>query len=90
MLQTLFLELPCMQVSTILQMAKTTVEMEHMMSQLNGSILPWLVQTVSGLSESEIVSQIDSMGAGLGAYSAEIGVSAEAGNCLQACMQPLR
>ena len=36
--------------------------------------------TVSGLSESEIVSQIDSMGAGLGAYSAEIGVSAEAGN----------
>ena len=37
---------------------------------------------VSGLSESEIVSQIDSMGAGLGAYSAEIGVSAEAGNAL--------
>ena len=36
--------------------------------------------TVSGLSESEIVSQIDSMGAGLGSYSAEIGVSAEAGN----------
>jgi hypothetical protein len=35
---------------------------------------------VSGLSESEIVSQIDSMGAGLGAYSAEIGVSAETGN----------
>ena len=35
---------------------------------------------VSGLSESEIVSQIDSMGAGLGTYSAEIGVSAEAGN----------
>ena len=34
---------------------------------------------VSGLSESEIVSQIDSMGAGLGAYSAEIGVSAETG-----------
>ncbi len=36
---------------------------------------------VSGLSESEIISQIDSMGAGLGAYSAEIGVSAEAGTC---------
>ena len=35
---------------------------------------------VSGLSESEIISQIDSMGAGLGAYSAEIGVSAETGN----------
>ena len=36
--------------------------------------------TVSGLSESEIVSQIDSMGAGLGTYSAEISVAAEAGN----------
>ncbi len=36
--------------------------------------------TISGLSETEIVEQIDSMGAGLGAYSAEIGVSAEAGN----------
>ena len=35
---------------------------------------------VSGLSESEIISQIDSMGAGLGAYSAEIGVSAETGD----------
>ena len=35
---------------------------------------------VSGLSESEIISQIDSMGAGLGAYSAEISVSAETGN----------
>ena len=37
---------------------------------------------VSGLSESEIISQIDSMGAGLGAYSAEIGVTAEAGGSL--------
>ena len=36
--------------------------------------------TVSGLSESDIISQIDSMGAGLGAYSAEIDVAAEAGN----------
>ena len=36
--------------------------------------------TVSGLSESEIASQLDSMGAGLGAYSAEISVDAEAGN----------
>ena len=36
--------------------------------------------TVSGLSESDIISQIDSMGAGLGAYSAVIGVTAEAGN----------
>jgi len=41
--------------------------------------------TVSGLSESEIVSQIDSMGAGLGAYSADISVSAEAGNELPVC-----
>lgn len=41
--------------------------------------------TVSGLSESEIVSQIDSMGAGLGAYSADISVSAEAGNELPTC-----
>ena len=40
---------------------------------------------VSGLSESEIISQIDSMGAGLGAYSAEISVSAEAGNAPGAC-----
>jgi len=36
--------------------------------------------TVSGISESDIISQIDSMGAGLGAYSAVIGVTAEAGN----------
>ena len=36
---------------------------------------------VSGLSESEIISQIDSMGAGLGAYSAEIGVTAQADGC---------
>ena len=36
--------------------------------------------TVSGLSGSEIASQLDSMGAGLGAYSAEISVDAEAGN----------
>lgn len=36
--------------------------------------------SVSGLSESEIVSEIDSMGAGLGAYSAEISVAAQAGN----------
>ena len=36
--------------------------------------------SVSGLSESEIVSQIDSMGAGLGTYSAEISVDAETGN----------
>ena len=38
-------------------------------------------RTVSGLSESEIVSQIDSMGAGLGAYSAEIGVDRRSRKC---------
>jgi hypothetical protein len=37
---------------------------------------------VSGLSESEIISQIDSMGAGLGAYSAEIGVITQADGCI--------
>tara|TARA_B100001142_G_scaffold174264_1_gene173859 strand:- start:818 stop:1528 length:711 start_codon:yes stop_codon:yes gene_type:complete len=41
--------------------------------------------TVSGLSESEIISQIDSMGAGLGSYSAEISVDAEAGNAPALC-----
>jgi hypothetical protein len=41
--------------------------------------------SVSGLSESEIVSQIDSMGAGLGAYSADISVAAEAGNAPAQC-----
>ncbi|MCH1422642.1 MAG: hypothetical protein L7U62_04010, partial [Candidatus Poseidoniaceae archaeon] len=34
---------------------------------------------VSGLSESEIISQIDSMGAGMGDYSIDIGVIAETG-----------
>lgn len=34
---------------------------------------------VSGLSESEIISQIDSMGAGMGDYSMDIGVIAETG-----------
>ena len=43
--------------------------------------------TVSGLSESEIISQIDSMGAGLGSYSAEISVDAEAGNEVSALPQ---
>jgi hypothetical protein len=41
--------------------------------------------TVSGLSESAIVEQIDSMGAGLGSYSAEISVDAEAGNAPGFC-----
>ena len=43
--------------------------------------------TVSGLSESAIVEQIDSMGAGLGTYSAEISVDAETGNEVSALPQ---
>ncbi|MDE0858327.1 MAG: hypothetical protein OSA38_07145 [Candidatus Poseidoniaceae archaeon] len=35
---------------------------------------------ISGLSEAEIVEQIDAMGAGLGPYTASISVTAEAGN----------
>ena len=50
-------------------------------------VVEWFISsmvgaTVSGLSESEIVSQIDSMGAGLGAYSADIGVTAQADGCV--------
>ena len=37
--------------------------------------------TISGLSETEIVEQIDSMGAGLGPYSASISVTAQADGC---------
>ncbi len=58
----------------VLLMGKTTavmVEHEVVVEWFNSSMVG---ATVSGLSESEIVSQIDSMGAGLGAYSAEIGV----------------
>ena len=35
---------------------------------------------ISGLSEAEIVEQIDAMGAGLGPYTASVSVTAEAGN----------
>ena len=35
---------------------------------------------ISGLSEAEIVEQIDAMGAGLGPYNASVSVTAEAGN----------
>jgi len=74
-----FLAQQCMPVSTVRQMAKTTV-----VSGAHEVVVEWFNSSmvgaeVSGLSESEIISQIDSMGAGLGAYSAEIGVSAEAG-----------
>jgi hypothetical protein len=34
---------------------------------------------ISGLSESEIIEQIDAMGAGLGPYNASVSVSAQAG-----------
>ena len=50
-----------------------TVDVEWYNSSMNGQI-------ISGLSEKEIQEQIDSMGAGLGSYSAEISVDAEAGN----------
>jgi hypothetical protein len=36
---------------------------------------------VSGLSESQIISQIDSMGAGLGAYEASVSVAVERDSC---------
>jgi hypothetical protein len=38
-----------------------------------------MIGVVSGLSESEIVDQIDAMGAGLGPYNASVSVTAETG-----------
>ena len=38
-----------------------------------------MIGLISGLSESEIVEQIDAMGAGLGPYNASISVTAESG-----------
>ncbi|MFB1005577.1 MAG: hypothetical protein QMC59_03740 [Candidatus Poseidoniaceae archaeon] len=38
-----------------------------------------MIGVVSGLSESEIVEQIDAMGAGLGPYNASVSVAAQAG-----------
>jgi len=38
-----------------------------------------MIGVVSGLSEAEIVEQIDSMGAGLGPYNASVSVTAETG-----------
>jgi hypothetical protein len=38
-----------------------------------------MIGVVSGLSESEIVEQIDAMGAGLGPYNASVSVTAETG-----------
>ena len=40
-----------------------------------------LTGVVSGMSEAEIVAEIDSMGAGLGMYEASISVSAEGDSC---------
>jgi len=42
---------------------------------------------VSGLSESEIAEQLDSNGAGLGDYTIEISVSAQAGNTAPGCQR---
>ena len=39
-----------------------------------------MMGVISGLSEAEIVEQIDSMGAGLGPYNASVSVTAESGN----------
>ena len=41
-----------------------------------------MMGVISGLSEAEIVEQIDSMGAGLGPYNASVSVTAEAGDAL--------
>ena len=38
-----------------------------------------MMGVISGLSEAEIVEQIDSMGAGLGPYNASVSVTAESG-----------
>ena len=38
-----------------------------------------MMGVISGLSEAEIVAQIDSMGAGLGPYNASVSVTAETG-----------
>ncbi len=40
-----------------------------------------MMGVVSGLSEADIISEIDSMGAGLGMYEASISVSAEGDSC---------
>ena len=42
-------------------------------------------EVVEGLSESSIVDQLDSKGAGLGDYSIEISVNAEAGSGAIGC-----
>ncbi len=38
-----------------------------------------MMGVISGLSEAEIVAQIDAMGAGLGPYNASVSVTAETG-----------
>lgn len=44
-----------------------------------------MIGVISGLSESEIVEQIDSMGAGLGPYNASVSVTAETGGGIALC-----
>lgn len=46
-----------------------------------------LTGVVSGMSEAEIVAEIDSMGAGLGMYEASISVSAEGDSCANPLLQ---
>ena len=44
-----------------------------------------MMGVISGLSEAEIVAQIDAMGAGLGPYNASVSVTAETGGGIAAC-----
>ena len=44
-----------------------------------------MMGVISGLSEAEIVAQIDAMGAGLGPYNASVSVTAETGGGIALC-----
>ena len=46
-----------------------------------------MIGVISGFSEAEIKAEIDSMGAGLGAYEASIEVSAEGDSCANPLLQ---
>ena len=46
-----------------------------------------MMGVISGLSEAEIVAQIDAMGAGLGPYNASVSVTAETGGGIAPCNQ---
>ncbi|MDB9834912.1 hypothetical protein OAC38_02650 [Candidatus Poseidoniaceae archaeon] len=46
-----------------------------------------MIGVISGLSEAEIIAEIDAMGAGLGMYEASIEVSAEGDSCANPLLQ---